>query len=71
MLPLLQTGLPPSNLSYLIAAFAVTGVVLLGYVCFIFRRKQETRNEISRLCIEEESGAPDAPSPGAESAGRS
>ena len=49
MIPLLQTSLPPSNLAYLIAAFAVTGVVFIGYVYFIFRRRQETRAEIDRL----------------------
>ena len=49
MIPLLQTALPPSNLAYLIAAFAVTGVVFIGYVYFIFRRRQETRAEINRL----------------------
>ena len=49
MIPLLQTALPPSNLAYLIAAFAVTGVVFVGYVYFIFRRRQETRAEIDRL----------------------
>ena len=49
MIPLLQTAMPPSNLAYLIAAFAVTGVVFIGYVWFIFRRRQETRAEIDRL----------------------
>ena len=49
MIPLLQTALPPSNLAYLIAAFAVTGVAFIGYVYFIFRRRQETRAEIERL----------------------
>ena len=49
MIPLLQTNLPPSNLSFLIAAFAVTGVVFLGYVLFIFLRRKDTRDEIDRL----------------------
>ena len=49
MFPLLQATLPPSNLPYLVAAFVVTGVVFLGYIFFIFRRRQETRNEIGRL----------------------
>lgn len=49
MIPLLQTGLPPSNLDYLLAAFIVTGVVFFGYIFFIFRRRQETQNEIDRL----------------------
>ena len=49
MIQLLQTGIPPSNLAYLIAAFAITGVVFIGYVYFIFRRRQETQAEIQRL----------------------
>ena len=49
MIPLLQTDLPPSNLSYLLAAFIVTGVVFLGYIFFIFSRRQEMRSEIDRL----------------------
>ncbi len=49
MIPLLQTDLPPSNLSYLLAAFIVTGVVFLGYIFFIFRRRQEMQSEIGRL----------------------
>ena len=56
MFQLLQTGMPPSNLSYLIAAFLVTGLVFLGYVYFIFRRRHETQTEINRLLsIPEES----------------
>ena len=49
MIPLLQTDLPPSNLPYLISAFVVTGVVFIGYIFFIFRRRQETLGEITRL----------------------
>ena len=49
MIPFLQTELPPSNLSYLVAAFLVTGVVFLGYTLYIFRRRHETRAEIQRL----------------------
>ena len=49
MIPFLQTTLPPSNLSFLIAAFVVTGVAFLAYVFFVFRRRQETRAEIDRL----------------------
>ena len=64
MFPLLQTGLPPSNLSFLIAAFVVTGVVFLGYIFFIFRRRQETQNEMNRLLTvadEEESAGREQP----------
>ena len=59
MIPLLQTDLPPSNLPYLISAFVVTGVVFLGYIYFIFRRRQETQSEITRLLstMEEEDSA--------------
>lgn len=59
MIPLLQTELPPSNLPYLISAFVVTGVVFLGYICFIFRRRQETQSEIARLlsAMEEDESA--------------
>ena len=49
MFQLLQTAMPPSNLEFLIAAFAVTGVVFVGYVYYIFRRRQETQAEIDRL----------------------
>ena len=49
MIQLLQTAMPPSNLSYLVAAFLVTGVILIGYVFFVFRRRQETRKSIERL----------------------
>ena len=49
MFQLLQTAMPPSNLPYLIAAFAVTGVAFVGYVYFIFRRRQDTKAEIDRL----------------------
>ena len=45
----MQTGLPPSNLSFLIAAFVVTGVAFLGYLFYIFRRRQDARSEIARL----------------------
>ncbi len=64
MLPLLQTELPPSNLPYLISAFVVTGVVFLGYIYFIFRRRQETNEEINRLLAasaEEEVHQPEHP----------
>ena len=49
MIPLLQSGLPPSNLPFLIAAFVITGLAFIAYVFFIFRRRQETQAEIERL----------------------
>ena len=70
MLQLLQTGLPPSNLPYLIAAFVVTGVVFIGYIYFIFRRRQETYGEITRLLsVEGEDAAPNAPGPDGKGTG--
>lgn len=59
MIHLLQTALPPSNLPYLISAFVVTGVVFIGYIYFIIRRRQETQAEINRLMAlsENEEGA--------------
>ena len=39
MIQLLQTAMPPSNLSYLIAAFAITGVAFIGYVYFYLPQK--------------------------------
>ena len=71
MIPLLQTDLPPSNLSYLLAAFIVTGVVFLGYIFFIFRRKQDTKNEIGLLLgtAEEQAATGNSPSHG-ESTGK-
>ena len=49
MIPLLQSGLPPSNLPFLIAAFVITGLAFIAYVFFIFRRRQEAQAEIERL----------------------
>ena len=49
MIHLLQTAMPPSNLSFLIAAFVVTGLVFVAYVFFIFRRRQEARAQIEQL----------------------
>ncbi len=49
MIQLLQTAMPPSNLSFLIAAFVVTGVAFIAYTFFIFRRRQEARAEIEHL----------------------
>ena len=49
MIPLLQSGLPPSNLSFLIAAFVITGLAFIAYVFFIFRRRQEAQSQIDHL----------------------
>ena len=50
---LLNTHLPSSNLPYLFAAFAVSWVVLFGYLFYVNRRQHEMRKEItskSSLC---------------------
>ncbi len=46
---LLDTHLPSSNLPYLFAAFAVSWVVLFGYLFYVNRRQHELRKEIARL----------------------
>ena len=46
---LLDTHLPSSNLPYLFAAFAVSWVVLFGYLFYVNRRQHEMRKEIARL----------------------
>tara|TARA_B100000029_G_C16907160_1_gene716359 strand:+ start:160 stop:348 length:189 start_codon:yes stop_codon:yes gene_type:complete len=46
---LLDTHLPSSNLPFLFAAFAVTWVVLFGYLFYVSRRHHEMRNEIANL----------------------
>jgi CcmD family protein len=46
---LLQINVPPSNLAYLFAAFAVTWVVFFAYAFFISRRRQETQREVRDL----------------------
>ena len=46
---LLDTHLPSSNLPFLFAAFAVSWVVLFGYLFYVNRRQHEIRKEIARL----------------------
>ena len=46
---LLQVDLPPTNLPYLAAAFAVTWAVFFVYAFFVTRRQQELQNEIKIL----------------------
>ena len=46
---LLDAHLPSSNLPYLFAAFAVSWVVLFGYLFYVNRRQHEVRKEIARL----------------------
>ena len=58
---LLQASNPPSNLSFLLAAFIITGVTFLGYGLFILRRKQESLKEIERLRSDPENDADPRP----------
>ena len=46
---LLSTHFPSSNLPYLFVAFAVSWVILFGYLFYVNRRQHELRKEISRL----------------------
>ncbi len=46
---LLDAHLPSSNLPYLFAAFAVSWVVLFGYLFYVNRRQHEMKKEIARL----------------------
>ena len=46
---LLSPHLPSSNLPYLFAAFAVSWVLLFGYLFYVNRRQHEMRKEIARL----------------------
>ena len=49
MSTLLQLNVPPSNLPFLFAVFAVTWVVFFAYAFFISRRRQEVQREIREL----------------------
>ncbi|MBT98707.1 MAG: hypothetical protein CL902_08765 [Dehalococcoidia bacterium] len=46
---LLTSHLPSSNLPYLFAAFAVSWVVLFGYLFYVNRRQHDVQKEITRL----------------------
>ena len=46
---LLSSHLPSSNLPYLFAAFAVSWVVLFGYLFYVNRRQHEMKKEITWL----------------------
>ena len=46
---LLTTHLPSSNLPFLFAAFAVSWVLLFGYLFYVNSRQHEIRKEITRL----------------------
>ena len=42
-----MTAEPPSNGGYMIAAYIVTGVILLGYLLVLWRRARKLRVEQS------------------------
>ena len=46
---LLSSHFPSSNLPYLFAAFAISWVVLFGYLFYVNRRQHEMKKEIARL----------------------
>ena len=46
---LLDSHLPSANLPFLFAAFAISWVVLFGYLFYVNRRQHEMRKEITRL----------------------
>ncbi len=46
---LLQSQLPPGNLAFLFAAFAVAWVGFFGYAFFVSRRRQEVQRELRAL----------------------
>jgi len=48
-LVLLQIELPPTNLPFLFAAFAVTWVIFFVYAFFVSRHRQEMQREIGEL----------------------
>jgi len=44
-----ESEIPPSNLPYILAAFAVSWVVLFGYLFYVNRRQHEVKKEIAKL----------------------
>ena len=64
MFTLLQVNIPPSNLPFLFAVFAVTWVVFFAYAFFISRRRQEVQQEIQdlRQALEEDARPAEAQS---------
>ena len=53
LLVLLQAGVPPANVPFIVAAFVVTGVTLIGYGFYVFQRRREAEREVLRLEGEE------------------
>ena len=51
--------LPPSNLAFLFAAFALTWVIFFAYAFFLSRRREELQREIREL--RESTHGPESP----------
>ena len=49
--------MPASNLSFIVAAYAVTWVVLLGYLVRLVRKGGRARAEYERTVLEHSSGS--------------
>ena len=46
---MLDSHIPPVNLPFLLAAFAVTWVIFFAYASYVSRRRQEMQQEIAEL----------------------
>ena len=60
---LMQTQ-PPSNLTFLFVAFAVTWLIFFAYAFYISRRRQELEREMREIRQNVETGGTETP-PGA------
>ena len=49
MFGLLQASVPPSNLPFLFAAFAVTWVAFFAYAFFLSKQRQEMQREVTDM----------------------
>ena len=49
MFGLLQASVPPSNLPFLFAAFAVTWVAFFAYTFFLSKQRQEMQREVTDM----------------------
>ena len=61
-----MTELPPSNLPYLFAAFAVVWVVFFIYAAYMSWRRQSAQRELDEM---RESGSPESDSGGNDTGG--
>ena len=52
---------PPSNLTFLFAAFAVTWLIFFAYAYFISRRRQELEREMREMQQNVETSEADTP----------